>query len=280
MLPFSVILPCYNPNPQQLRRALRSICTQLVTKHNQIVVLDDGSTTPTTRIVAEEFPGVQYLRNSPERGGIDTHNQAFALAEHEYVHILHPDDFLLQGFYGSVGHAIAKTPGRALYAARFLECESDGTPMYSGFTPWLFGEAGRQFLAMHHGNPLAVAGCVLRTEFVREYGGWDKRLIHCADWEMWIRATTLGGAVAIEWPLACYLNGDENHTSRIRRTADNLRDYLTCADVVSEYASVDRERFREYVRLRGKHQAAWFRERGENEPAEANEKFCAELEGK
>jgi len=273
---FSVIMPCWNPDRSQMRHALRSVVTQLDASVHQVVVIDDQSTTPLDGLVGE-FPGVQYVRTEKELFGLEATNLGYGMSEGDLIQVLHPDDAVVGGYYAHVAAAAERFPGRALYATSHLECDEFLRPFSAPQIDWL-GDDGKTFQPLHRGNPLAVAACCLGREYVRTYGGWDTRLQHTADWIYFAKATTLGGAVSIGWPLACFRHAASSHTGRLMRTADNLRDYILAAQVAKDFMPVDEELFRKYVAMRARRQAEMFRMQKDAEAVAANEKLIAELE--
>lgn len=259
-----------------MRFALRSVTSQLDASVHQILVIDDQSRTPLDGLVGE-FPGVKYLRTDKELFGLEATNLGYRLAEGDLVQVLHPDDAVVGGFYQHVAAAAEQYPGRALYVTAHLETDEFLRPFSAPRIDWL-GDDGRTFQALHLGNPLAVAACCLSREYVRESGGWDVRLEHCADWLCWCKATTLGGAVSIGWPLACFRHHAASHTGRLRRTGQNFVDYMKMAKLAAEFMPVDHEAFRRYVLMRLRRQIDWFKSLKDAEAVEANEALARELE--
>lgn len=273
---FSVIVPVHNPDPDQLRHCLACICGQLNLAHSECFLIDDWSDDPSVcRDAAAAFSGVQLRRTWRDLGGCAATNFGFALASGELIHVCHSDDFVLQGFYGAILQVAERVPGAALYATDHLECDHLGRPYSAPSIDWL---EGGKFLPVHRGNPLAVAATVVRRSFYKAHGGWDDRLYHCADWLWFHKAATLGGACRIAHPLAAFRHHPTSHTSRLKRDASNLRNYVTMAEVASSYSEVDWPRFRAYVAMRARAQAAEFARIGDAEAAAANEAFAKEVE--
>ncbi len=273
---FSVIVPAFNPDPDQLLHCLGSIYQQLDLRHNEIIVIDDHSPDASVcRRVVYQFPGVRLHRTDRELWGCATTNLGFAMAKGELLHVVHPDDAVLQGFYRTILQAAEQVPDVALYVTDHIECDERLRPFDAPQIDWL---AGGKFQPLHAGNPLAVAATVVRRSYVEKHGGWDVRLPHTADWHFAHRAATLGGACHIGAAKACYRHSASNHTGRLKRSADNIRDYVNMAKVVEEYAPVDWPAFYAYVARRARVQVAEFAARGDHEAAAMNEAYAKELE--
>lgn len=276
MVKFSVVVPCHNPHPGQLERCLAGVSSQLDLRHHELLLVDDFSADPSVCERAAERHGARLARTTHEVWGCVATNMGITYATGDLVHVVHPDDGVTRGFYGTVADAYRKLPGRALYATGHVDVDEAGVPFDVPATDWLDSEGG--FQPLHRGNPLAVAACCVTLAHYREVGGWCPELIHVADWHAWARATAMGGAVQIKWPMCWYRHHPANHTSRLRRTAENFRDYQRLAVKASEFMDVDTTLFREYVRRRATQQLKWFRALGDAEAVAANEAFLRELE--
>lgn len=64
----------------------------------------------------------------------------------------------------------------------------------------------------------------MRRSFYEQHGGFLPGLMHTADYEMWTRAISLEGGVASAEVLAAYRIFAANDSSRLARTAENVRD--------------------------------------------------------
>lgn len=271
---FSVTIPCFSPDPKQLQHCLTSICSQLDLSKDEVIVVDDCSPDESLcRVVVNACRGVRLVRTASQVWGCGAANLGYSLSTGELLHVCHPDDYVLQGFYSAVGATAEQVPDVALYATDHLECDEQGRAFSAPSIDW-----PNSIQRIHDGNPLAVAACVVRRAFVEQHGGWDADLTHTADWLLFHKAAVLGGACRIQSPSAAYCHSPKNHTGRLKRDASNLRDYLRMADKVATYAEVDRLKFEAYVLMRAKRQAEAFRRQGDVEAAEANEAFVKELE--
>ena len=130
----------------------------------------------------------------------------------------------------------------------------------------------------HYENPFRTPGSVVRRSFYEEHGGFDPRLPHVADWEMWVRAIRLGGGLALNEPLAWYRYFPANHTGQLRRTGENLRDYLRLAELWQRagLAGFSLERFTSLVADMALGQAGLYRQAGDSQAAAANEALWQE----
>jgi len=75
-------------------------------------------------------------------------------------------------------------------------------------------------------NRMLTPAAVARRCFYERDGGFDTSLVHTADWDMWVRPIVNSRARMLNRPLASYRIYDASDTSRLRRSAGDLRDCL------------------------------------------------------
>lgn len=92
----SIIMPAYNAAPY-IESAIRSVMSQTYL-HWELLVLDDGSTDETARLVqalVAEDARVRYLPNLSNIGVAKTRNRGMDLAKGQYIAFLDSDDIWL-----------------------------------------------------------------------------------------------------------------------------------------------------------------------------------------
>jgi hypothetical protein len=108
--------------------------------------------------------------------------------------------------------------------------------------------------ALAYGNEFYAPGVVVRRAAYERLGGFSPALQYAPDWEMWLRILANGKAVYVNEPLACYREAGGNATSRISRTADDLRELIRFGAVLARrIPGFERQPWREYL----KNHAAW-----------------------
>ncbi len=272
---FSVIMPCHNPDYDQMVFALSRIHRQRVFV-DEIIVIDDGSTPLSTDLIRDlcKKYSCQYERLENVMGARAT-NHGINLARGEWIHVHHPDDYVLDGFYDVLRQSIQTFPDAHMATTRHLICDEEGRPEKHLLMDWM--KNGRM-QPLHEGNPLAVIAVAVKRSAYKELGGWETRLTHTNDWEAWMRMSKR--AVSADYPMACYRCSPANHTSRLMREADNLRDYLLLAEIVKEHTpeAVEDIKFRSYVAWLARIQVSHFRNLGDFTAAACNERFAIEIE--
>lgn len=265
-----VVIPCHNPNLDELSWCLSSIAPQLNAGEDRVLIVDDASREP-----IRGSGDVEMLRLGVEVGGCEATNVGLRfLAPHvDWVHVLHPDDWVLKKFYATVKHMTAMKPHLSLVATNTVYVDE------AGRATQVQDPTADVCRPLHLGNPLEVPACVVSAAFAMQHP-WNETLCHTADWEHHIRACMCGGGANVGWPLAVRRIHDSNHTSRLAREAENLRDHLRLAEIVKEYAPdlVEMVKFRSWLAAKARAQERVFRNRADFASAECNARFARELE--
>jgi GT2 family glycosyltransferase len=114
---FSIIIPIFNPRPDWLRRAIKSVKQQIY-PHWQICLVDDASTNPEVlSIIKKEAAHDSRItfRLREKNGGISAaSNEALGFAIGEWVAFLDHDDEIKEDALFWIAHAINQKPEAAL----------------------------------------------------------------------------------------------------------------------------------------------------------------------
>lgn len=78
-----------------LRACLRSILSLPPQVPYEVIVVDNASQDGSREMVEREFPQVRLIANAENRGYAEANNQAFAMAQGEYLLLLNPDTEVL-----------------------------------------------------------------------------------------------------------------------------------------------------------------------------------------
>ena len=90
----SVLMPTYN-RAHYIREALSSVLMQSY-KNFELIILDDGSTDDTEKVVIEfNDSRIKYVKDSVNRGIVYRRNESLKLAKGKYLAILDSDDVWL-----------------------------------------------------------------------------------------------------------------------------------------------------------------------------------------
>ena len=274
---FSVMIPTFNC-AEYLRVCLQSVLQQdLGPELMQIEVIDDCSTLDDPKAVVDELGGgrVFFTRQARNVGAVENFNTCIRRATGQLVHILHGDDFVLDGFYTAIAEHAADHPTAGMYATRVRFVDESGSFGGNGSSLDALGPGVSHTVeAFEMGTPLQFAGTVVRRGAYEELGGFLPGLVHVADWEMWIRVVASRGIAAVSEPLAAYRVFDSSHTSGLVRTAENLADLERGLRVVQQRGIAVREHVVLLsVRRRAQSQAYRLAKAGDSEAVLANLRF-------
>jgi glycosyltransferase involved in cell wall biosynthesis len=277
---WSVMIPAYNCT-RYLRQTLQSVLSQAPgLEKMHIEVVDDHSTIDDPESLVKSVGGgrVAFYRNPQNLGAVANFNNCIRRSRGRWVHILHGDDLVEPGFYRAMEACMNQHPNAALLAARSHHMDDGGVVRVTSPRVPVLESFTTQPRPLFLGNHLRTPGVVVCRSFYEQHGGFLESLVHTADWEMWCRAIARQGGVMLPLPLARYRESAGNDTSRLMRTADNLRDTARLGSVLSRlYADFDSPAFLQMLRLNAWNQLQDFEDRGDVEAIQAHLEFCALL---
>lgn len=274
-LPFwSVMIPAYNPQPQHLEQTLHSVLAQDPgPERMQIEVVDDCSpnldVSALVKQIAEER--ISVSRNPQNLGLAGNWNRCAERANGVWVHILHQDDYVLPGFYERLEQAAISHPEVGLMATRCFLVEESG--VIHTISERIIGleNGGNEVSNYLYANPFRCPGIAVRRSFYEAHGGFRTDLKFTLDWELWTRAVTLCGGLAIPDVLACYRTSSANESTRLAQDADTLRDRARLTEIFAErYPAFDRRKANEYICLEALSESERFARLGNERAASAN----------
>ena len=277
---WSVMIPTHNC-AKYLRETINSVLSQdRGPDQMQIEVVDDCSTVDDPKaVVHERGQGrVLFHRQEANVGATRNFNTCISRSLGDFVHILHGDDLVEPGFYAEVESLASRFPEAAMLATRSFYIDEAGHPF--GSSPYVarYATCIRDASPLYYANPLRTPSVVIRRSFYERHGGFCERLVHVADWEMWTRAAAKGGVVMSNSIGANYREFNGNETSRLRRSGDNIREFLHLGEVFSRiYPDFCLDRFLLGVRSTAADQLRRFRRIGDVKGVAENARLCADI---
>lgn len=276
---WSVMIPSYNC-ASYLEKTIASVLNQS-TKHDsmEIHIMDDCSLDH-PELVVEKFKnqGVVFNKQSKNVGLTKNFNSCIERASGQLIHILHGDDYVASNFYSSFETAYQENPTLGLYSCRcFLVDENDKLLELSSRIKAL-ENGSKDSSNFFYNNPFRTPGVVIQKSIYNNFGSFNEDFYHVSDWEMWIRAVDKSGGIFINQPLAYYREFSANDTSKLRKTANNLRDYLKLGIYFkSFYKDFCFSRFRNMLSDLALNQTYSFKKEKDPEAFFANKKFFMEI---
>lgn len=209
----SVIVPTYN-GEKYLGDALESVRSQYCDEL-EVVVVDDGSTDETMRILEDFSKSLPLRVVRPGRLGnwVATTNIGLREARGEWACFLHQDDQWLPGRMSRILPELARVEGAmVLHHSIFIG------PRGERLGPWKCplkqGNVSSGCFLEHLlvQDFIAIPAPIFRRQAVMDSGGLDESLWLAADWELWLRLGALGPVRFVEDTLTAFRVHPESQT--------------------------------------------------------------------
>ena len=188
----SVIVPCYNYG-EFLADCVQSVISQAGV-NTEVLIIDDASTDRSPLVAAElaaRHPNVEARVHPENHGHIATYNEGVQWATGDYLVLLSADDLLVDGALDRSVSVMERHRNVGLTYGRARG--------FSGPPPTELSEPGNPKVEIVSGrrwfervcqdgeNAIAAPEAVVRTSVHHQVGGYDARLPHSADLELWLR---------------------------------------------------------------------------------------------
>jgi hypothetical protein len=216
----SVVIPCYNYGrylPDAVGSALNQRGVDM-----EVLVVDDASTDGSAEValdLARRDERVDVLLHEENRGHIQTYNDGLAKVSGDYVVLLSADDLLAPDAVTRAVAVMEAHPRVGLVYGFARSFEDSPPPTEHTVRSWsvwpgrtwfgISARRGRCFLM----SPEAV----MRREALAETDGYDPRLPHSGDWDMWLRT-------AVNWDVA-RVNGATQAFYRVHSSNMHITTY-------------------------------------------------------
>ena len=240
---WSVMIPTYNC-ARFLGQTLESVLSQDPGPDMmQIEVVDDCSTFDNpAAVVAEAGRGrVVFYRQPQNVGHTRNFETCLKRARGKVVHLLHGDDYVLDGFYRKLQLAFESQP--QIGAAFCRQIFMDDSGKQEAYSPLEQPESGILNNGLEHlalEQRIMTPSIVVRREAYERLGGFDNRLICTEDWEMWVRIAAQYPIWYETEPLAAYRMHSASNTGRHVRNGDDTRYTRMAIEIFKTYLPKDR----------------------------------------
>ena len=213
----SVVIPTYN-RCHTLARALDSVIAQSV-QPLEIIVIDDGSTDDTGKLIKKHYPQVKQFRQS-NHGVSHARNRGIESANGEWIALLDSDDAWYPGKLEAQLRELERAPELRL-------CHSDEHWIRNGKrVNQRFRHAKRGGRIFQHCLPLCAispsASLIHKTVF-SDIGNFDEALPACEDYDFWLRFTARESVAYCDAPLVIKHGGHPDQLSRKFMAMDRFR---------------------------------------------------------
>ena len=219
---FSVIVPSYN-RANLLERALNSILVQSYPAR-EIIVVDDGSSDATARVLREDYPEVRYYYQR-HCGVSAARNHGIGLSTANWIALLDSDDAWHPEKLSEQASAVRANP-----LARLIHTNEtwyrNGQLLQQKKHHLKFG--GRIFERCLPSCAISPSSVVIRRDVFEDIGLFDESLKACEDYDFWLRFCAHEPVVYLDQPLAQRFGGHADQLSRRTPGLDRYRIKSLC----------------------------------------------------
>jgi glycosyltransferase involved in cell wall biosynthesis len=196
----SVVVPTRN-RKDLLLRTLHSVLAQH-TVELEVLVIDDGSTDGTERMIRSlRDDRIALIRHEAPRGVARARNAGAGVARGTWIALLDDDDLWAPDKLARQVIAAQRAGAGWVYGGA-VEIDDVGN-LLGGVRPPQ-PELLVQQLTRHNLMPAGSSNVVVHADTFRSAGGFDEKLRHLADWDMWLRLARSGPPVCVSAPLVAY----------------------------------------------------------------------------
>lgn len=237
-----VVVPCYNYG-RYLRACVDSILTQRDVDV-RILIIDDMSNDSSEEVgqaLAREDARVTYRRHTVNQGHIKTFNEGIIdWATADYTLLLSADDMLTPGALARAAQELNRHPEAGLVCGMAVSQAGDVEPVAvaDASDPECRLVPGRTFIKRFcdFGNQYASPVVIVRTSVQHRLGGYNPKMRHTSDMEMWMRFACHGPVVILNAKQAYYRWHNQNMSSHYYAQAisDRREQMETCRVILQE----------------------------------------------
>jgi len=180
----SVVLAVYN-GEAFLREAVQGILDQTYRDFELIIVSEHGTSAASLDII-ESFddPRIVHVHNTEKLGLVRSLNLALSLVKGRYIARMDGDDVCVKDRFERQVKFLDAHPGIAVAGSEIILIDERGNNMaMGGYTSSPSVVRWEMFFRSAIAHPSAM----LRSEVIREAGGYDDRLLLAEDYDLWLR---------------------------------------------------------------------------------------------
>ncbi|HEY0458694.1 MAG TPA: glycosyltransferase family 2 protein [Pyrinomonadaceae bacterium] len=236
-----VVTPAYN-QAEFLRDTIESVLSQDY-PNIEHVVLDDGSTDETPRIL-KEYDGKIIWETHKNMGQTPTINKGWAMTKGEIITWLNSDDTFYDSTSVRTGiEYLINNPDVGIVFGDSMYTEADGTEIEPTrpVVDWTY----EKFIRTCE-NFISQPSAFIRREIYEKVGELDPKFYYFMDWDFWMRAGIYFKIEHIEGIFSTYrLHADSKTVSQAKKAAPELeymyKKYFARDDLPAEIRAIEKE---------------------------------------
>jgi len=213
----SLIIPTYN-RCTSLKKALDSVLQQSILA-DEIIVVDDGSTDATAKMLTTYFPSVIYIKQE-NQGVSAARNTGIRQAKSEWIAFLDSDDTWLKNKLEAQLAALQQTPDIKVCHTEEIWIRHgvrvNAMNKHKKMGGWIF----KQCLPLCAMSPSSV---LIHRSIFDSVGLFDENLPACEDYDLWLRISAQYPVLFLEQPLINKYGGHADQLSHKHWGMDRFR---------------------------------------------------------
>ena len=239
---WSVMIPVYNCS-HYLCETLESVLKQEPPEDEMnIEVVDDFSTDANVSKLVSDIGGdrVKYFRQKENLGSIRNFHTCINRATGRFVHLLHGDDRIRNGFYKQFDNLFQTHRELGAAFCRYAYVNDKGDFLYNEKTEMSHrGIFENAVVSLAERQRIQYVSMVVKREVYEELGTFYG-VEYGEDWEMWIRIASRYKIGYIPDILAEYRRHDNSISGKSFLTGRNMRDLSFVMDKIREYVPLEK----------------------------------------
>ena len=256
---WTVVIPTYNC-ANYLKETLASVLAQDPGEAiMEIIVVDDYSTKDDPEAIVKEYGQgrVQFIRQEKNVGKVKNYETGLKASRGRYIHQLHGDDLVYDGFYKEIEVLFNANPraGAAFCRANYINSQSRVTGV-TGMIQDNEGIVPDILEKLYTQQYIQTPSMVVKREVYETIGCFDRRLNSMEDWEMWTRIANNYPIATSNKVLAAYRSHHNNATNNTFKDGTALKTHQLICDIVDGY--IDPDVKKNFSKIRNQKQAAFW----------------------
>jgi glycosyltransferase involved in cell wall biosynthesis len=237
----SVVIPLFNKR-DFIEKAINSVLNQTF-KGYEIIIVDDGSTDGSDRIVREKFKDNHLIKllTKKNEGVSVARNYGIRYSSFELVALLDADDWWESNFITKLLRVVRKYPTAGLYSTAFFTVKNKSKTYNPIDILSVSNEAEINYFEVYVKNNfrqlIYSSSVILRKKAFYEAGEFDSRISRGEDFILWTKIALKYSIVYLNEPLSNY-NQDSNPLFRatkiIHSPSKNYVFYFNCFHIYEE----------------------------------------------
>ncbi|MBW4664429.1 MAG: glycosyltransferase [Chroococcus sp. CMT-3BRIN-NPC107] len=196
----SVVIPVYN-GAKTIKETVESVLQQTY-QNFEIIVINDGSQDETLAVINNIQNQKIKLFSYSNAGLSASRNRGFARACGEFITFLDADDLWTKDKLEAQLEALQQNPQAAVAYSWTDHIDEDGKFLRPASYTSCNGNVYERILV---GNFLACgSNTLIRTQALKQVGGFDESLNSAEDWDMWLRLAPYYEFVVVPRPQVLY----------------------------------------------------------------------------